>query len=564
MRRRILWIFLLLLLWLGGVAGKLFFLQIQQRDRLADRATRQYQRRLAIVSRRGTIYDRAGRELAVSLKVASAFAQPTAVEDPAGTAKALAPILKQPARDLLARLTSDKTFVWLGRQLEPAQAAAVGDLGLKGVGLIPESRRYYPRRELAAHVLGMVGVDARGLEGLERQYDDLLGGQPEFVAAQQDALGRIIFRQEEPEGRAPIFDLTLTVDEVLQYITERELQRAVEHSRAKAGVAIVMDPWSGEILALANQPTYDPNDYRRASIAARRDRAVTDAFEPGSVFKVILAAGALEEGVVRPEDRFFGENGAIEVSGVTIRDHEKHGWLTVREILATSSNVGAIKIGQKLGRSLYYHYMNSFGFGSLTGLELPGEAPGLMRRPRSWSGLSLSVLSIGQEISVTPVQIATAFSAIANGGNLVRPHVVRALTAQDGSIGRQVEPVAIRRVISTATARTLLDMLKDVVQEGTGKEAALEDYTVAGKTGTAQKMDPATGRYSHQKVVASFVGAVPAESPRLVILVMIDEPEAFRWGGSLAAPTFRAIARDALQYLQVPPSPSRDVRLVRG
>jgi cell division protein FtsI (penicillin-binding protein 3) len=208
--------------------------------------------------------------------------------------------------------------------------------------------------------------------------------------------------------------------------------------------------------------------------------------------------------------------------------------------------------------------MNSFGFGSLTGLELPGEAPGLMRRPRSWSGLSLSVLSIGQEISVTPVQIATAFSAIANGGNLVRPHVVRALTAQDGSIGRQVEPVAIRRVISTATARTLLDMLKDVVQEGTGKEAALEDYTVAGKTGTAQKMDPATGRYSHQKVVASFVGAVPAESPRLVILVMIDEPEAFRWGGSLAAPTFRAIARDALQYLQVPPSPSRDVRLVRG
>jgi len=564
MRRRIIWIFLILLLSLGGVAAKLFFLQIQQRDRLAERATKQYQRRLPILSRRGTIYDRTGRELAVSLKVTSVFGQPAAVEDPAATAKALASILDQPASDLAARLTTDKPFVWLQRQLDPAQAEAITDLNLKGIGLFPESRRYYPRQELAAHVLGLVGLDDRGLEGLEHQYDDLLGGQPEFVSAQQDALGRVIFRQEEPERRAPIFDLTLTIDEVLQYITERELQRAVEHSRAKAGTAIVMDPWNGEILALANQPTYDPNNYRIANAAARRNRAVTDAFEPGSVFKVILAAGALEEGVVRPGDRFFGENGAIEVSGVTIRDHEKYGWLTVREILTHSSNVGAIKIGQKLGKSFYYHYISGFGFGSLTGLDLPGETPGLMRRPKGWSGLSLSVLSLGQEISVTPVQIATAFAAVANGGNLVRPHVVRGLTAQDASLSREVEPVAIRRVISPETARTLLDMLRGVVEEGTGKEAALEQYTVAGKTGTAQKMDPATGRYSHQKIVASFVGAVPAESPRLVILVLLDEPETLRWGGSIAAPTFREIARDALKYLQVPPSPARDMRLVRA
>jgi cell division protein FtsI (penicillin-binding protein 3) len=564
MRRRIVSIFLLLLLSLGGVAAKLFFLQIQQRDRLAERATKQYQRRLPIVSRRGTIYDRAGRELAVSLKVPSVFAQPAAVEDPAATAKALAPILEQPARDILARLTADKPFVWIQRQMDPAKAEAITDLNLKGIGLYPESRRYYPRQELAAHVLGMMGVDDRGLEGLEHQYDDLLGGQPQFVAAQQDALGRVIFRQEEPERRAPVFDLTLTIDEVIQYIAERELQRAVERSRAKAGTAIVMDPWTGEILALANQPTYDPNTYQKSGAAARRDRAVTDAFEPGSVFKVILAAGGLEEGVIRPGDRFFGENGAIEVSGVTIRDHEKHGWLTVREILTQSSNVGAIKIGQKLGKSLYYHYISSFGFGSLTGLDLPGETPGLMRRPKSWSALSLSVLSMGQEISVTPVQIATAFSAVANGGNLVRPHVVHALTAQDGSLSREVDPAVIRRVISAETAQTLLEMLRGVVEDGTGKEAALEEYTVAGKTGTAQKMDPATGRYSHQKIVASFVGAVPAESPRLVILVLIDEPEALRWGGSIAAPTFREIARDALQYLQVPPSPSRDVRLVRS
>jgi cell division protein FtsI (penicillin-binding protein 3) len=563
MRARILWIFLLLLTSLGGVAAKLFFLQVQQGDRLAARASKQYERRLPILSRRGTIYDRTGRELAVSLKVTSVFAQPAAVENPPATAEALAPLLGQPAKDILARLTADKPFVWLQRQLDPPKADALSDLNLKGIGLFPESRRYYPRQELAAHVLGMVGLDDRGLEGLEHQYDDLLGGQPQFVSAQQDALGRIIFRQEEPEPQRPIFDLTLTIDEVLQYITERELQRVVERSRAKAGTAIVMDPWTGEILALANQPTFDPNAYKKAGAAARRNRAATDAFEPGSVFKVILLAGALEEGAVRPDDRFFGENGAIEVSGITIRDHEKYGWLTAQEIVTHSSNVGAIKIGQKLGKSLYYHYISSFGFGTLTGLDLPGETPGLMRRPRGWSALSLSVLSLGQELSVTPLQIATAFAAVANGGNLVRPHVVRALRAQDESLQRVVAPVVIRRVISTETARTLLSMLRGVVEEGTGKEAALAEYTVAGKTGTAQKMDPATGRYSHQKVVASFVGAVPAEAPRLVILVMIDEPETLRWGGSIAAPAFREIARDALKYLQVPPSPARDVRLVR-
>jgi len=564
MRRRIPWIFFLLLFSLGGVAGKLFFLQIQQRDRLSERATKQYQRLLPIVSRRGTIYDRSGRELAVSLRVASVFAQPAAIENPEGTAKALAPILGQPATHLLSLLTSDKLFVWLERQVEPAQSEAINDLSLKGIGLYPESRRYYPRQELAAHVLGMVGLDDRGLEGLEHQYDDLLGGQPEYITAQQDALGRIIFRHEEEGGRPLIFDLTLTIDEVLQYTAERELQRAVERSQAKTGTAIVMDPWTGEILALANQPTFDPNNYKRGGSFAKRNRAVTDYFEPGSVFKVILAAGALEEGVVRPSDRFHGENGAIEVGGVTIRDHEKHGWLTVQEILAHSSNVGAIKIGQKLGKSLYYHYISGFGFGSLTGLDLPGETPGLIRRPRGWSALSLSVLSLGQEISVTPVQIATAFSAVANGGTLVRPHIVRDLRAQDGSVSRHVEPVMIRRVISQQTAQSLLTILRSAVEEGTGKEAALEQYSVAGKTGTAQKVDPVTGRYSHQRVVASFVGAVPAESPRLVILVTIDEPETLRWGAAIAAPTFREIARDALQYLQVPPSPTRNVRLVRG
>jgi cell division protein FtsI (penicillin-binding protein 3) len=564
MRARILAIFLILLLGLGGVAAKLFSIQIQHGDRLTERATRQYHRLVPLVSRRGTISDRAGRELAVSLRVSSVFAQPGAIADPAGTARALAPILGQPVREIQAHLSAEKTFVWLQRQLEPRQAEAISDLGLKGIGLFPESRRYYPRQELAAHVLGMVGLDDRGLEGVEHLYDDLLGGKPQFVVAQQDALGRLVFRQEEPEPKTPIFDVRLTIDEVLQYITERELARAVARSGAKAGTAIILEPQSGEILALANQPTFDPNQYKKATSAAKRNRAAADYLEPGSIFKVILAAGALEEGAIRPTDQFHGENGAIEVSGVTIRDHEKYGWLTVRQILAQSSNVGAIKIGQKLGKSLYYHYMSAFGFGSLTGVDLPGETPGLMRRPKGWSALSLPVLSLGQEVSVTPIQFATAFAAVANGGNLMRPYVIRSLRTPDGMQARDTGPVVVRRVISESTARTLLEMLTSVVDEGTGKEAAVPGYAVAGKTGTAQKVDPATGRYSHRKIVASFVGAVPAEEPRLVILVMIDEPETLRWGGSIAAPTFREIARDALKYLRVPPSPPRNVRLVRA
>lgn len=560
MRARILGIFCVLLVCLAGLGVKLFGIQIRQGQHLAARAMQQYERLLPVLSRRGTIYDRAGRELAVSLRVSSLFAQPAAVPDAPRTARLLAPILRQSPRELQARLTSDKPFVWLQRQLDPKEAEAIAELNLKGIGLAPESRRYYPRDDLAAHVLGIVGVDERGLEGVEHLYDDLLGGKPEYITAQQDALGRLIYRQESPEPKAPIFDLYLTIDEVLQYLAERELARAVERSRAKAGTALILDPYTGEVLALANRPTFDPNAYRGAGLPARRNRAATDYFEPGSVFKVILAAAALEEGVVRPGDQFHGEHGAIVVNRTTIRDHEKYGWLTVRDILAQSSNVGAIKIGQKLGKSLFYHYISGFGFGTITGVDLPGETPGLIRRPKSWSALSLPVLSLGQEISVTPLQLAAAFSAVANGGQLVRPHVVRGL--RTGDQARAVEPAVIRRVISPETSRALLDMLKAVVEEGTGKEAALPEHTVAGKTGTAQKVE--NGRYSHRKVVASFIGAVPAEQPRLVILVVIDEPEVLRWGGSIAAPAFREIAREAMKYLKVPPSPSRDVRLVRG
>lgn len=560
-KQRLLTLFALLAVSLCLVTAKLFTLQVQQRAGLAERANRQYQRLLPLISKRGTIAERNGRELAVSLRVASVFAQPGAVEDRAGTARALADALGLPAQEVARRLSADRPFVWILRRVDPAQAERVARLQLRGIGLLPEGRRYYPRQELAAHLLGFVGLDDRGLEGVELQYDDLLGGKPRWVLGQQDALGRLVFREEDEAATGPIFNLGLTIDEVIQYVAERELAAAVERSRAKGGSAIVLDPRTGEILALANVPTFNPNAFERAPQAARRNRAAVDTFEPGSVFKMVLAAGALEEGLSRPGDQLYGENGVIQVGGLTIRDHEPYGWLTFEQVIAQSSNVGAIKVGQRLGKTLYYNYISGFGFGSLTGIDLPGESPGMLRRPRGWSAVSLGALSIGQEVSVTPIQLVTALAAVANGGELMRPYVVRSLRTPDGRVGREVAPIRVRRVISPESAATVTRILEAVVRDGTGKEAAVEGYRVAGKTGTAQKPEPGRRGYSRTRVVASFAGFVPAEAPRLAILVVIDEPQTLRWGGSIAAPTFREIAREALAYLKVPPAPPREMRV---
>lgn len=552
-RARALILFFLLASFFGFIILRLFSLQVNQHESFSEWADRQHRRPVPLTGRRGVIYDRHGRELAVSLETASAFAQSDEILDPKEAASKLSTILKLKPEEVLKKLESQKSFVWLKRRLDPAEAQAVAKLGLRGIHLVPESKRSYPKRELAAHVLGFVGMDDKGLEGVEYQYDHLLGGQPRWVVSFRDALGRVIFREEE--AKSPSYDLHLTIDEVIQYIAERELSRAVAQSRAKGGTAIVMDPRTGEVLALANLPSYDPNRYQEAPLASRRNRAVTDTYEPGSAFKTIMAAAAIEEGIVRPEDRFYGEMGAIRVGGITIRDHERYNWLTFEEVIAHSSNVGAIKVGMKLGRSLYYNYISSFGFGSLTGIDLPGESAGMIRRPRNWSLVSLGSLSIGQEIAVTPIQMAAAISAVANGGHLMKPFIARVLTTPDGKPVKEFHPIRLRRVISEATARTLTDLLKRVVAEGTGKLAAVDGYQVAGKTGTAQKLDQATGHYSHSKLIASFVGFVPADDPRLTILVVVDEPQGEAWGGSVAAPAFREIAKAALKYLRILPSP---------
>lgn len=558
-RARIALLALVLTTFLGVVAARLYSIQIVQHRDLGTRADGQYERRIPVTAKRGTIYDRRGRPLAISLDAASVFAHPSLVQDPRTAASRLAKVLKRPARAIRAKLKSDRPFVWVERKIDPDRAEAVSKLDLPGVGLVPEGKRYYPKKTTAAHLVGFVGVDNRGLEGVELQYDHLLTGGPRsFLSSRVDALRRVVFR--EAEASPTVSDLYLTVDEVIQHVAERKLEEAVRRSEARAGTVVVMDPRTGEILALANTPSYNPNAYGRFPPASRRNRALTDPYEPGSAFKTVLAAAALEEGVVKPADLFYGEDGTIEVAGAKIRDHKRHGWMTFRDVVAYSSNVGAIKVGMKVGKARFYNYITSFGFGVPTGVDLPGESRGVIRRPPQWSGLSLGALSIGHEISTTPIQLITAMSAVANGGHLVRPYVLRAVRHPDGGV-EEIRPFPIRRVISPETAQTLTSIFTEVVARGTGRAAALPGYPVAGKTGTAQKLDRQTGTYSSTKVVASFVGYVPAENPRLAILVLIDEPGGIAWGGTVAAPVFREVAQEALSYLEIPPVAPRDGRV---
>ncbi len=559
-RARILLVGLVLSTFLAVVAARLYSIQIVQHRDLGIRANGQYARRIPVAAKRGTIFDRHGRPLAITLDAASVYVRPGSIQHARAAASKLATLLKIPPREIRAKLASDRPFVWIARKVDPEQAEAVTKLEIPGVGLVPEGKRYYPKKTSAAHLIGFVGVDDRGLEGVELQYDHLLSGGSSSFLSQVDALRRIVFREPE-EGQAGS-DLYLTIDEVIQHIAERELEAAVRLSEARAGTVIVMDPGTGEILALANAPSFNPNAYGSAPPASRRNRALTDPYEPGSAFKTVLAAAALEEGVVRPQDLFYGEDGSIEVAGAKIHDHKRHGWMTFRDVVAYSSNVGAIKVGMKVGKARYYTYITSFGFGVPTGVDLPGENRGLIRRPEDWSGLSLGALSIGHEISTTPIQLITAMSAVANGGHLVRPYVLKAVRHPDGRV-EEIRPLPIRQVISPETARTLTSIFSDVVDRGTGQEAAIPGYQVAGKTGTAQKLDKETGGYSRTKVVASFVGYVPAENPRIAILVLLDEPGTTAWGGTVAAPVFRNIAQEVLGYLEIPPAHNREERVAR-
>jgi cell division protein FtsI (penicillin-binding protein 3) len=564
LRTRVLILAVLLAVAFGGLTSRLAWLQVVKRAELAQLAERQYSRTVILHAQRGAIVDRHGTPLATSTPTESLFVQPRSVGDPARLAARVAPVIGVPQGDLRQALASARPFVWLRRKLPPAVAAEVRALREPGLGFLPEPLRLYPNRELAAHVVGFEGLEG-GLEGIERAFDAELAGTPGKAVVGRDALGRDVTSQRVLRPPKPGHGVMLTIDRTVQYIAEREIDAAYRRTGARAAMVVVLEPRTGDLLALAIRPTFNPNTFLEApSKDAWRNRAITDPFEPGSTFKVILAAAALQEGVVRPDDRIYGENGAITLAKTTIHDWKKYGWLTFSEVLQNSSNVGSIKVGLLLGRDRYYRYMSAFGFGALTGVGLPGESRGQLRDPTRWSLLSLPTMSLGQEVSVTALQMIAAFGAVANGGTLMQPRLVRATFDADGHEARRFQPRAVRQVVSPETARTLTRILVKTVEAGTGHNAAIPGYEVAGKTGTAQKLDPTTGRYSRAPGVLSFVGWAPADEPRFVMLVMLDEPKNEQWGSEAAAPIFGAIGREVLRYLEVPPSDAQPVQIVTG
>jgi len=542
----------LLLAGFGVILFRLVSLQVLQAAELTARADRQHQKSVTMEGARGTVTDRHGKVFAMNVEVPSIFGVPTSLDSPANAARSLSPVLHIRREEIEKKLRQDRHFVWLARKVEPEQGRRLEQLSIDGIGMVMEGRRFYPKGPLLAHVLGFVGMDGVGLEGLERRYESQLHGEKRLTILQRDALGRTVFpkdlREQVPAtGQA----LTLTIDEVIQYIAEKELEEAVDHARAKSGTIIVMEPRTGAVLAMAVSPRFDPNAVASLTADRWRNRALTDTYEPGSTMKVVVAAAALEERVMMPGSMLFGENGRMTIANTTIHDHEKLGWMTFAQMIQKSSNIGAAKTGMLVGDQRLYRYLQAFGFGQRTDIDLPGEVSGLLKAPREWGRRSLASISMGQEVGVTPLQMITAVSAIANDGVLMKPYVVAEVRDQKGQRMKEILPQVKRRVVSPATAHTLTTIMEGVVSSGTGTKAAIPGFRVAGKTGTAQKVDPRTGTYSSALSIGSFVGFVPADAPRLTIIVVIDEPQGEAWGGVVAAPVFRRVGEQVLTYLGV-------------
>jgi cell division protein FtsI (penicillin-binding protein 3) len=516
----------------------------------AERAKSQQFKAEDIQVRRGNIYDRKGRAFAVNLELESLYCDPEEVEVDKDRLKRLSGILGMDAKVIQTKFNQDKRFMWVNRKLAPDTAGAIKKLNIKGIGFLPEAKRYYPRKELASHVIGMVGRENQPLEGLELKYDRYLRTAGGKVYVGRDASGKKLSSGADLEAKGN--DVILTLDEGLQYIVERELEKAMAQWKSVAASAIMMDPFTGEILALANRPTFDLNDIGSASKSAVRNRVITDIYEPGSTFKVIVGTAALEEKLYRLDSTFDCSSGGIAVGGKVIHDAHKHGVLTFQEVIQKSSNVGSIMIGMKLGKERLYQYAKLYGFGEETGIDLPGEVSGWIRKPDRWSATSIGAIPIGQEVAVTPLQILRAYSVIANGGHLVQPHLVSEIRTPEGQTIFAARSVT-KRVLSEKTAEVFKNILKTVVEDGgTAKDAAVEGNQVAGKTGTAQLVDQRTGRYSRDRFISSFVGFVPADNPKIAMIVVIYEPKGQIYGGIVAGPVFKNIANQALSYMNVP------------
>jgi cell division protein FtsI (penicillin-binding protein 3) len=542
-------------LWCSAICCRLVYLQIFRYGTFQQRAQRQQQRTEEVSPRRGIIYDRNGQELAMSINVDSVFAVPTEMPKPASTLSLVARITRQDPRELLARCEATKTFCWIARKPDPEISARIRSLNLRGIYLQKESKRYYPKNELAAQVLGYVGMDDKGLSGIEREYEGQLHGRPGQMLISVDARKKYFGSVEkQPE---PGQNIVLTIDEKIQYIAERELETAMEQTKAIAGTVIVENPRTGEILALANRPTFNPNLSKEITSEKLKNHAVSDVYEPGSTFKLVTISAAIDQGLTRPDELIDCQMGSIVVNGLRIHDHKAFGLIPVSKVLALSSDVGAIKIALRLGEERFYKYIRTFGFGQQTGIELPGETRGLAKPLSRWSKVSIGAISMGQEIGITPVQLAGMVSSIANDGVLVNPRIVAGEVAPQGSPQKVAfHPAEQGRVLTTTSAAIMRQMMQGVVLGGTGRKAALEGYSAAGKTGTAQKFDPATHKYSHSKYVASFAGFAPINNPDITVVVVLDTPIAptvyQREGGWVAAPVFHRVAQQVLEYLHTP------------
>jgi cell division protein FtsI (penicillin-binding protein 3) len=549
--RKIKAVFLFFFIFLFFCLIRLFYIQFFRANYLASLAEKQHNLFIELEPRRGIIYDTNLKPQAVNILVDSLYACPSEIADKDKEAiiRQLLPILEVDYAYLKERLYRKKSFIWLDRKISSQKVEAIKKLKIKGLDFIKESKRFYPNSYLTSHIVGFAGLDNRGLEGLELYYDKYLKGEAGYALFLRDARQKKIDLWEKMVLPKDGNDLVLTIDEVIQYIAERELDKVFQTYHAKGASIVVIDPYTGAILALANRPTFDLNEYMQASKDQIRNRALADLFEPGSAFKIVTASAALEEKKVVEENRFFCENGTYKVATHILHDHRPHGWLTFREVIEQSSNIGTTKVAQILGPGLLYRYIRLFGFGAKLGIDLPGEISGIAKEPRLWSKVSIGAIPIGQEIGVTALQLASAISVIANGGQLMKPYVVKEIRDKQGEIIAAFSPTLIRKVISLDTATKIQKILTGAVEQGTGKLAKVTGFSAAGKTGTAQKLEP-DGTYSHRKFIASFIGFAPVEDPLIAIAVVVDEPRPYYYGGVVAAPVFKNVATDVLRYLK--------------
>ena len=552
--RRLRILTIVLLVWGAIIIGRLASLQLVQGQKYRARAQRQQERRIEVSGRRGSILDRQGRELAVSVEVSSVYAIADELEDPQGAAAYLAPLVRSTREKILERLSQAKGFVWIARKVDPAVADLIRARKLAGIHLVAEPRRFYPKGNLAGAVLGYVGLDDHGLSGLEYTYEKVIRGKPGEIIALTDAR-RSTYGEAETQGR-PAQEgaaLTVSLDSGMQFAAERELEATLSELDAKSGSVVLLDPWSGEILAMASAPGFDPNEYGRYPAESRRNRAIADAYEPGSTFKIVTGATALERGLIRLDEVIETGHGMIKIGKVTIREdkHHDYGSLTLAGVFEHSSNIGIIRVGLRLGPERLFEGASAFGIGRPTGVDLAGEANGIFRPLSRWSALSNASISMGQEIALTALQLARVAAVVANGGLLVQPRLVTAIRRPDGHVEVPAAPAPVR-VLSEETARSLRGILAGVVERGTGSTAAIPGFSVAGKTGTAQKAGP--GGYQAGRYVPNFVGFVPADNPRVVAVVVVEEPKGKYYSRDVAAPLFARVVSQALDILRVAPA----------